>query len=123
LNYPAGKLAGLALGKLNVQHFLDCFELATNVNEAGSSVFRGERLHLGPDLLLANTNKPESWLEANGVYFKEERTKLAFVCLLTAVGIPMIFAGEEFCDPKRERYGVVVYFIGLQRVCNLKKAN
>ncbi|EON70059.1 hypothetical protein W97_09297 [Coniosporium apollinis CBS 100218] len=29
---------------------------------------------------------------------KELRTKLAFVCLLTAVGIPMIFAGEEFCD-------------------------
>ncbi|RMZ90556.1 hypothetical protein DV736_g2210, partial [Chaetothyriales sp. CBS 134916] len=29
---------------------------------------------------------------------KEQRTKLAFACLLTAVGIPMIFAGEEFCD-------------------------
>ena len=28
----------------------------------------------------------------------EKRVKLAFVCLLTAVGIPMIFAGEEFAD-------------------------
>jgi pullulanase len=27
-----------------------------------------------------------------------KRAKLAFVCLLTAVGIPMIFAGEEFLD-------------------------
>ncbi|MCW3097990.1 MAG: hypothetical protein JWL77_3608 [Chthonomonadaceae bacterium] len=28
----------------------------------------------------------------------ERRIKLAFVCLLTAVGIPMILAGEEFAD-------------------------
>jgi pullulanase len=28
----------------------------------------------------------------------EKRVKLAFVCLLTAVGIPMILAGEEFAD-------------------------
>ena len=28
----------------------------------------------------------------------EERIKLAFACLLTAVGIPMIFAGDEFAD-------------------------
>jgi pullulanase len=29
---------------------------------------------------------------------REKRIKLAFVCLLTAVGIPMILAGEEFAD-------------------------
>jgi pullulanase len=29
---------------------------------------------------------------------QEKRIKLAFVCLLTAVGIPMILAGEEFAD-------------------------
>jgi pullulanase len=29
---------------------------------------------------------------------KEKRIKLAFVCLLTAIGIPMILAGEEFAD-------------------------
>jgi glycosidase len=29
---------------------------------------------------------------------KEKRIKLAYVCLLTSVGIPMILAGEEFAD-------------------------
>jgi glycosidase len=28
----------------------------------------------------------------------EKRIKLAFVCLMTAVGIPMFLAGEEFVD-------------------------
>lgn len=28
----------------------------------------------------------------------ERRAKLAFACLLTSVGIPMILSGEEFCD-------------------------
>jgi len=33
-----------------------------------------------------------------GVTDIEKRTKLAFACLLTAVGIPMILAGDEFAD-------------------------
>lgn len=33
-----------------------------------------------------------------GVADAERRTKLAFACLLTAVGIPMILAGDEFAD-------------------------
>jgi pullulanase len=37
-------------------------------------------------------------LNNNGVARTEERIKLAFACLLTAVGIPMILAGEEFAD-------------------------
>jgi pullulanase len=37
-------------------------------------------------------------LNNNGVWKTEPRIKLAFVCLMTAVGIPMIFAGEEFAD-------------------------
>lgn len=37
-------------------------------------------------------------LNNNGVWNTERRIKLAFVCLMTAVGIPMIFAGEEFAD-------------------------
>lgn len=32
------------------------------------------------------------------IYEKKQRIQLAFVCLLTAVGIPMILAGEEFAD-------------------------
>ncbi len=34
----------------------------------------------------------------NGVTDGEKRTKLAFACLLTAVGVPMILAGDEFAD-------------------------
>jgi 1,4-alpha-glucan branching enzyme len=39
-----------------------------------------------------------NYLVNNGVYDTEKRIKLAFVCLFTAVGIPMILAGEEFAD-------------------------
>jgi pullulanase len=39
-----------------------------------------------------------NFLLNNGIVRTEERIKLAFVCLLTAVGIPMILAGEEFAD-------------------------
>lgn len=39
-----------------------------------------------------------NFLSNNKVADMERRAKLAFACLLTAVGIPMIFAGEEFCD-------------------------
>ncbi|NJL21474.1 MAG: hypothetical protein HC895_12625 [Leptolyngbyaceae cyanobacterium SM1_3_5] len=39
-----------------------------------------------------------NYLVNNGVADCEERIKLAFVCLLTAVGIPMILAGDEFAD-------------------------
>ncbi|KUJ11682.1 glycoside hydrolase family 13 protein [Mollisia scopiformis] len=39
-----------------------------------------------------------NFLDSNGIIDKETRSKFAFALLLTAVGIPMIFAGEEFCD-------------------------
>jgi pullulanase len=39
-----------------------------------------------------------NFLLNNGIVQTEQRIKLAFVCLLTAVGIPMILAGEEFAD-------------------------
>jgi len=39
-----------------------------------------------------------NWLVNNGIDRTEPRIKLAFVCLLTAVGIPMILAGDEFAD-------------------------
>jgi 1,4-alpha-glucan branching enzyme len=38
------------------------------------------------------------YLVRREVYDTEPRIKLAFVCLLTAVGMPMILAGEEFAD-------------------------
>ena len=39
-----------------------------------------------------------NFLNDSGVIYTEQRIKLAYACLLTAVGIPMIFAGEEFGD-------------------------
>jgi pullulanase len=44
--------------------------------------FRNERLY--------------NLLVSNGIVQTQQRIQLAFVCLLTAVGIPMILAGEEF---------------------------
>jgi 1,4-alpha-glucan branching enzyme len=39
-----------------------------------------------------------NYLQNNGIDDTEPRIKLGFVCLLTAVGIPMILAGDEFAD-------------------------
>ncbi|KAK3938771.1 1,4-alpha-glucan branching enzyme GlgB [Diplogelasinospora grovesii] len=39
-----------------------------------------------------------NYLKNCGVWDVEKRAKLAFALLLTSVGVPMIFAGEEFCD-------------------------
>lgn len=38
------------------------------------------------------------YLNSCGVNEKEQRIKLAFICLITSVGVPMILAGEEFAD-------------------------
>ena len=40
-----------------------------------------------------------SYLDRVGVGLKDKPVRLAFVCLLTAVGIPMILAGDEFAQP------------------------
>ena len=75
-----------------VRKLIDCRLIgftdgAQAVNYVGShdvGGFRNERLF--------------NFLLNNGIPLTEERIKLAFVCLLTAVGIPMIFAGDEFAD-------------------------
>lgn len=75
-----------------VRKMIDCRLIgfrdgAEAVNYLGShdvEGFRNERLF--------------NFLQNNGIMLTEERIKLAFVCLLTAVGIPMIFAGDEFAD-------------------------
>jgi pullulanase len=41
-----------------------------------------------------------SWLDGRGVIFKDRNIRLAFTCLLTAVGVPMILAGDEFADER-----------------------
>jgi 1,4-alpha-glucan branching enzyme len=38
------------------------------------------------------------FFQNNEIFFKLERCKLAFACLLVSVGVPMILAGEEFAD-------------------------
>jgi 1,4-alpha-glucan branching enzyme len=76
----------------SIRRLIDCRLLgfadgAQAVNYLGShdvEGFRNERLF--------------NFLLNNGIVFTEERIKLAFVCLLTAVGIPMILAGDEFAD-------------------------
>ena len=75
-----------------VRKMIDCrlvgfVDGAQAINYVGShdvGNFRGRRLY--------------NQLQHDGIHQTEERIKLAFVCLLTAVGIPMIFAGDEFAD-------------------------
>ena len=46
-----------------------------------------------------NNDRIYSYLDRMGVGLKDKPLKLAFVCLLTANGIPMILAGDEFASP------------------------
>jgi pullulanase len=76
----------------SVRKLIDCrlvgfADGAEAVNYVGShdvEGYRNERLY--------------NFLDNNGVSLKEDRIKLAFTCLLTAVGVPMILAGDEFAD-------------------------
>ncbi len=40
----------------------------------------------------------DNFFQFSGVIDRQKRFKLAFACLLTAVGVPMILAGDEFAD-------------------------
>ena len=64
--------------------FRDGTEAINYVTSHDVEGFRNERLY--------------NFLDNNGVTFKEKQIKVAFVCLLTSVGVPMILAGEEFAD-------------------------
>lgn len=87
-----GRSVGSSSFEWTVRRMVDCRlrgfrDLAEAVIYLGShdtAGFQQERLY--------------DYLEAVGVYDKERRAKLAFACLLTSVGIPMIFAGDEFVD-------------------------
>jgi pullulanase len=46
-----------------------------------------------------NNDRVYNFLDRFGIVLKDKPLRLAFVCLLTAVGIPMIFGGDEFADP------------------------
>jgi 1,4-alpha-glucan branching enzyme len=64
--------------------FTDGSQAITYVTSHDVGGFRNERLFL--------------FLQNSGIALKLERLKLAFACQFTSVGIPMIFAGEEFAD-------------------------
>jgi pullulanase len=64
--------------------FADGTQAVNYVTSHDVGGFRNERL--------------QNFLNSNAVAETEQRIKLAFVCLLTAVGVPMILAGEEFGD-------------------------
>ncbi len=75
-----------------IRRMIDCHEIgysdgAQVVNYVGSHDTEGSE-----NVRLYN------FLQNNQIYETEQRIKLAFVCLLTAVGIPMILAGDEFAE-------------------------
>ena len=67
-----------------VQKFTDGAEAINYITDHDMNGFRKERLY--------------DFLTLAGVKDASRRAKVAFALLLTSVGIPMIFAGEEFAD-------------------------
>jgi pullulanase len=65
--------------------FQDCSQAINYITSHDVEGFRNERLF---NFLVNNRVSVE----------REKRIKLAFACLLTSVGVPMILAGEEFAD-------------------------
>ncbi len=77
-----------------IRNAIDCRNLNLGFTD-GSQVINYITSH---DVKGEGAERLYTYLDFNNVEAKEERVKLAFVCLLTAVGIPMILAGEEFAD-------------------------
>ena len=73
------------------QLFTDGAQAVNYITSHDIGGFRNERIY--------------NFLQNNQVFDTEPRIKLAFACLLTAVGIPMILAGEEFADPQDTTIG------------------
>jgi pullulanase len=76
----------------SVRKLIDCRNLGF---EDGSEAINYLTSH---DVGGMGNERMYNWLINNGIIETEQRIKLAFVCLLTAVGIPMILAGDEFAD-------------------------
>jgi pullulanase len=75
-----------------VRRLIDCRELGFR---DGTQVINYMTSH---DVGGRGNERLYNFLNNHQVRNTEPRIKLAFVCLLTAVGIPMILAGEEFAD-------------------------
>lgn len=78
----------------SVRKLIDCRLLGAGFTDGAQSVNYLTSHDVGG---MAN-ERLYNWLINNGVSDPFRRTKLAFVYLLTAVGIPMILAGDEFAD-------------------------
>lgn len=78
------KVADTTLVSLDGTNFADGAQAINYITTHDIEGYRKERLY--------------NFLSSNGVSDVQKRAKLAFVLLLTSVGIPMIFAGEEFAD-------------------------
>ncbi|AFZ38287.1 alpha amylase catalytic region (plasmid) [Stanieria cyanosphaera PCC 7437] len=77
-----------------IRKMIDCRNLNLGFQD-GSQVINYITSH---DVEGEGAERLYNYLDFFKIYEKEQRIKLAFVCLLTAVGIPMILAGDEFAD-------------------------
>ena len=80
-NEPSFELTVRKLIDCRLLGFLDGAQAINYVTSHDVEGFRNERLF--------------NFLNNNGIVETEQRIKLAFVCLMTAVGIPMSFAGKN----------------------------
>ncbi len=64
--------------------FTDCSQAVNYITSHDVEGYQKERFY--------------NYLENNSIFEKDKKFKLAFACLLTAIGIPMILAGDEFAD-------------------------
>jgi 1,4-alpha-glucan branching enzyme len=78
------KLVDCTLDDIGGTSFTDGAQAVNYITSHDIEGYRKERLY--------------NFLKSNGIWDVGQRAKLAFVLLLTSVGIPMIFAGEEFAD-------------------------
>jgi 1,4-alpha-glucan branching enzyme len=78
------KLVDCTLDDIDGTHFTDGAQAVNYITSHDIEGYRKERLY--------------NFFVSNGIWDVEKRAKLAFALLLTSVGIPMIFAGEEFAD-------------------------
>ncbi|GAB1310700.1 Alpha amylase, catalytic domain subfamily [Madurella fahalii] len=78
------KVVNCTLDNLDGTHFTDGAQAVNYITSHDIEGHDKERLY--------------NYLDNNGIWDVEKRAKLAFALLLTSVGIPMIFAGEEFAD-------------------------
>jgi len=89
-----GKSYGGESFETSIRKMIDCRDLNLGFTD-GSQVINYITSH---DVEGVGAERLYNYLDFNRVFDKEKRIKLAFVCLLTAVGIPMILAGDEFAD-------------------------